>query len=209
MRAAWRARQAPLIQTLEADVPWPFNGNRRRGGAGRHYRLMSVDDICNYPLPPLALDCRLFLWRVGAMQDEALRVMKAWGFVLKAEIVWIKTTQDGVLIVDASSAPRPDLVKQLDDGKVPPTSIHFGMGHQVRYSHEVCLIGVRGNPARAKHIRSVFFAPVGEHSEKPRLFYQIVAEMSSGPRYSLFSRRHHPGWMCDGDELDGALVQLD
>lgn len=219
LRSAYRAAPPPLVQTLEADNPWPFDGARRRGGAGRHYKLLSMDDLLRYPLPPLARDCRLFCWRVGAMQQEALDVIKAWGFTLKAEIIWIKTTKEGFLIVDTYGEEgdgvitgvniHTDMVKMIDDGKLPVTSLHFGMGHQTRYAHEVCLIATRGNPPRLRHFRSVFFAPVMEHSEKPPLFYRIAAAMSPGPRYSLFSRRQHPGWMCDGDELDGAIVQLD
>lgn len=171
----------------------------------------------------MCFDSRLFLWRVGAMQDEALAVIKAWGFTLKAELVWIKTTLAGApLIIDEDGKPmtaadfKPHRVPMLsrDISKSPRlNNLHFGMGFQVRYAHEVCLIATRGNPERTAHIRSVFFAPVPrvpktagpraivEHSEKPPLFYKLVEQMSPGPYFEMFSRKRRANWTCDGNEL--------
>jgi N6-adenosine-specific RNA methylase IME4 len=82
-------------RTMVADPQWLF-GDRLPGpgrGAARHYPCLSVAELCAFPLPPLAPDCTLLLWRVAAMQREALDVMAAWGFTLKTEIVWVKQTQ--------------------------------------------------------------------------------------------------------------------
>ena len=53
-----------------ADPPWAFSdplpGKKR--GAEKHYATMTVDEICAYPLPPVADDAVLFLWRVASMQ---------------------------------------------------------------------------------------------------------------------------------------------
>lgn len=215
LRAAWRARShaAALVTTLEADSPWRFADGNRRGGAGTHYRTLTVPQLCAYPLPPLARDARLFFWRVAAMQREALDVIKAWGFRLVSEIVWIKTTQSGrILIID-------------EDGRIKKgpklNSLNYGMGFQTRMCHEVCLIATRGSPKRTAHHRSVFFAPVPRglvprkkdgklvsrpiHSKKPDAFYRIVESMSPGPRYSLFSRDERDNWMVDGDESPNAI----
>jgi N6-adenosine-specific RNA methylase IME4 len=135
------------FSTIVADPPWRFDdklpGESR--GAENNYPVLSVADICNFELPPLANDCRLFLWRVASMQQEALDVMKAWGFELKTEIVWRKLTKTGLP--------------------------WFGMGRTVRASHEVCLIGVRGKPdVLNRSTRSVFDAPCLRHSGKPEAF---------------------------------------
>jgi site-specific DNA-methyltransferase (adenine-specific) len=143
----------------------------------KNYRTMSVAEICAFKLPLLADDCRLFLWRVASMQEEALAVMRAWGFTLKAEMVWLKRTTNG--------------------------KMHFGMGRTVRAAHEVCLIGVRGKPKVLSHsVRSVFSAPVGRHSEKPDEFFRRVEELSPGPYVELFARRQRIGWDALGDELE-------
>ena len=166
------------IRTLLADPPWKF-ADRLPGpnrGAERNYKTMSIDDLERFVLPPLADDCRLFLWRVSAMVPEALRVVAAWGFVPKSEIIWIKRTVHGKL--------------------------WFGMGRQVRLSHETCIIATRGRPeVLSRSVRSVFEAPWTRHSGKPDKFYGIVESLSPGPHAELFARQRRPGWLSFGDEL--------
>ncbi len=167
----------PCCGTLVADPPWQFNdklpGSKR--GASKHYSTMSLEGIKNFELPPIADDAYLFLWRVAAMQEEALQVVRAWGFVPKTELVWRKLTKHG----------KP----------------WFGMGHHLRASHESCLVAVRGHPKPlVRNIRSVLEAKTGRHSEKPEAFYELVEQFSAGPYTELFSRRQREGWTCYGDE---------
>lgn len=164
--------------TLVADPPWMFSNQFKKSrGAVAHYKVMTLEDIKAYPLPPLAADSRLFLWRVASQQEEALEVCRAWGFVPKAEVVWKKVTSKG--------------------------NRHMGMGHQVRMEHEICLIATRGSPPRlSRGIRSIFEAPVRKHSQKPEAFYDLVEKLSPGPYIELFARRRRSGWICLGDELE-------
>ena len=167
-----------LPAVLVADPPWFFS-DRLPGatrGAARQYPCMSVTDLMRFPLPTLAPDALLCLWRVAAMQQEALDVVRAWGFKVKSELVWEKLTKN----------EKP----------------WFGMGRIVRASHEVCLIATRGKfkPAE-RSVRSRFAARVGRHSEKPAEFYRVVERLSPGPYIELFARQHRPGWTCLGNEL--------
>ncbi|MCK9358001.1 MAG: MT-A70 family methyltransferase [Dehalococcoidia bacterium] len=165
-----------------ADPPWQF-GDRLPGpkrGASKHYRTMSTLAIAALQLPPIADDALLFLWRVAAMQPDALTVVRAWGFEVKSELVWIKT------------GPR------------------MGMGHYTRLDHEVCLIATRGHGITliANHAtRSVVQAPRGKHSEKPPATYEAIEQLvgSNGPKVELFARRHRPGWVCIGTALGTTL----
>lgn len=171
-----------FARVLVADPPWQF-GDKLPGpkrGAAKHYPTLSVGDICAFPLPPLADDAHLFVWRVSSMQQEALDVMRAWGFTLKTELVWVKRTVNG--------------------------NRHFGMGRTLRAEHEVCLIGTRGKPrVRSRSIRSVFEAVASRrHSEKPDEFYALVESLCDGPYVELFARRHRPDWQCFGNELQEA-----
>lgn len=150
---------------------------------------MSTEDICTLKLPPLADDCMLFMWRVAAMQQEALDVAAVWGFAIKTELIWLKTTKTGRRF--------------------------FGMGHTLRAEHEVCLVGTRGTPrVKANDVRTVIDqldyglldfegleAPALGHSRKPERFYEIVEELCEGPYCELFARRRRPGWTCIGDQL--------
>jgi len=166
------------FRVVLADPPWPFrDGLPGPGrGAASHYRTLSIADLCAYPLPPLEVDCTLFLWRVAAMQQEALEVMAAWGFVPKTEVVWVKRTATG--------------------------QRWFGMGRTVRAEHEVCLIGTRGRPVtRDRSVRSTFEAAAGVHSRKPDCFYGVIEALRQGPYVELFARRPWPGWTSLGAQL--------
>jgi site-specific DNA-methyltransferase (adenine-specific) len=171
----------PPCHALVADPPWLFGdalppGRGAARGAGRKYATLTVDEIASFHLPPIEPDAWLFLWRVAALQAEALHVAEAWGFRVVSEIVWAKTTATG--------------------------KEHFGMGHYVRAAHETCLVAVRGRPKPAsRSIRSRFAAPIGIHSAKPERFYQIVEQLvGSGPFVEMFARRRRVGWTAIGRE---------
>jgi N6-adenosine-specific RNA methylase IME4 len=173
--------QGVPFSVLVADCPWSFNdslpGEGIRGAA-KKYEVQSVDFLKAFPLPPLADDALLFFWRVAAMQEEALAVVRAWGFTVKSELVWVKKTTTG--------------------------KRHFGMGRYVRAEHEVCLIATRGHGnrlIRSKSVRSVLDAPTGVHSRKPDAFYDLVEQLAPGPYVELFARRQRKGWTCFGNEL--------
>ena len=168
------------FQVVTADPAWSFGdalpGPKR--GASKFYGCQTLDDIKAFRLPPIAKDALLFLWRVAAMQEEALSVVRAWGFVPKSEMVWVKLTALG--------------------------KKHMGMGRYTRAQHESCIIATRGRGIdliRDHSIRSVFEAPVGRHSEKPDEFYALVAKMTSGRRCELFARRPRPGFQAFGNEV--------
>lgn len=166
------------FRVVVSDPPWKFSDSIGKRGAAANYTTLTVHQLCDFPLPRLSRNCFLFLWRVASMQEEALMVMRSWGFTLKTEIVWEKTTKKS----------------GLD---------HFGMGRIVRASHETCLVGVRGNPkVRDRSVRSRFSAPVGRHSEKPEFFYRDVVErLSRGPYVEMFARKRREGWTTLGDEV--------
>jgi N6-adenosine-specific RNA methylase IME4 len=66
----------------------------------------------------------------------------------------------------------------------------FGLGSYFRNSTEHVLFGVRGDlGTRADNIATHFEAPLGEHSEKPDIFYDIV-ERASYPLYGEVFQRH-------------------
>lgn len=172
---------------LVADPPWRF-GDRLPGpkrGADKHYPTLDLPALLRFPLPTLADDAHLFLWRVASMQSEALAVASAWGFTVKSEIVWAKRTEKG--------------------------KRWFGMGRRVRMEHEVCLIATRGRPAVLDHsIRSVFEAavPGDRHSAKPPEFFAIVERLCGRARPSthveLFARSPRRRWSTYGNELEHA-----
>jgi N6-adenosine-specific RNA methylase IME4 len=152
--------------------------------------MTPLDGIKAMTLPPLQDDAMLVLWRVAAMQREALSVAEAWGFEAKTELVWQKLTKHG--------------------------KKHFGQGRYTRGSHETALICTRGRfRVRSHSIRSTFDARMpldarGKiiHSAKPDEFYALIEELASGPYAELFARRRRRGWRQYGDELPPRVMRV-
>lgn len=197
------------FSTIIADPPWNFAdslpGPKR--GAASHYSTLSAEGLCDLRLPPIARDALLFFWRVASMPEEALAIIRAWGFEPKSELVWVKTTtQCGPELGGYVERQRPG--KKPVAG-LPDATVAFGMGRTARMCHETCIIATRGKTSGLVHrhdIRSVFFAPVGAHSAKPSAFYDIVEAMTEGPILELFARRERGGrFVCIGDELGSKL----
>lgn len=162
---------------IYADPEWKFETYSEETGMDRsadnHYPTSSLDAIKSRDVGSLAADdCVLFLWATVPMLPEALEVMAAWGFEYKSNFDW-----------------RKDRV---------------GTGYWNRNRHEHLLIGTRGRipaPAMGEQFDSSIEAPVGEHSVKPEIFYEIIeAYFPTLPKIELNARVARPGWVRWGYE---------
>src|SRR5437870_11025961 len=83
------------FSTVLADPPWQFQ-NRTGKVAPEHRRLlryptMGLKEILELPVSRLAAaKSHLYLWVPNALLQEGLRVMEAWGFTYKCNLVWYK-----------------------------------------------------------------------------------------------------------------------
>ncbi len=181
-----------MFEIIVADCPWKF-GDKLPGvrGAESHYPCMSTIDLMELRLPPIADNAILFQWYVASMLEDAVAVTNAWGFTIKTQMIWVKT-KNGVV-----------------DDTVDEGDLAFGMGRSVRAAHEGCLIATKGKYTQlitAKNVRSVFFAPRGEHSAKPNKFYELVETMcAGGEKVELFARTPRSGWTGIGHMLGSVL----
>lgn len=174
------------FKTILADPPWQFQ-NRTGKMAPEHKRLsrygtMKLDEIMSLPVSSLTEEtAHLYLWVPNALLPEGLRVMEAWGFQYKSNLVWHKIRKDG--------GP---------DGR--------GVGFYFRNVTELVLFGVRGKNARTLDAgrRQVNFLATQkrEHSRKPDEFYDIVESCSPGPYLELFARGSRKGWATWGNQAD-------
>jgi N6-adenosine-specific RNA methylase IME4 len=77
-------------------------------------------------------------------------------------------------------------------------------GYWFRNTHELLLIGIKGNvpaPAPGTQWESAFDADVGEHSEKPELAYEMLeAYFPTLPKIELNAREKRDGWDVWGAE---------
>lgn len=174
------------FHTVLADPPWQFK-NRTGKVAPEHKRLnrygtMTLDDICALPVADVCEDpAHLYLWVPNALLPDGLRVMAAWGFEYKSNLVWHKIRKDG--------GP---------DGR--------GVGFYFRNVTELILFGVRGKNARtlAPGRTQVNFLATQkrEHSRKPDEQYKLIEECSSGPFLEMFARGSRPKWTTWGNQAE-------
>jgi N6-adenosine-specific RNA methylase IME4 len=174
------------FHTVLADPPWRFT-NRTGKVAPEHRRLsryetMTTDDICGLPVADLTHQpAHLYLWVPNALLPEGLRVLQAWGFEYKSNIVWHKVRKDGG-----------------SDGR--------GVGFYFRNVTELLLFGVRGRNARTeapgRSQVNYLSSRKREHSRKPDEQYELIESCSRGPYLELFARGTRPGWTYWGNQAD-------
>lgn len=174
------------FKTILADPPWQFQ-NRTGKMAPEHRRLsrygtMDLDAILKMPVVEIAAEpAHLYLWVPNALLPEGLRVMQAWGFAYKSNIVWHKIRKDG--------GP---------DGR--------GVGFYFRNTTELILFGVRGKNARTEAAGrrqvNIIKTQKREHSRKPDELYDIIEACSRGPFLELFARGPRKGWSVWGDQAE-------
>ncbi len=210
---------AQPCRVLSADCPWMFDDKTPHKGAEDHYKVLTLDEIKAFPLPPILDDAVLFLWRVaggnekGSLGEAAYSVARAWGFAPKSEMVWHKTLECkecegrgwGALksIPDGLQAAFAEVRVWCEKCRGRGYKTATGMGRYVRGAHEVCLIATRGSCMPSdKSVQSIFNAHRLSHSTKPSRFYQKVMQLyPEGPYTELFARQRREGWQCFGDEV--------
>lgn len=172
--------------TVLADPPWQFQ-NRTGKMAPEHKRLsryptMMLDEICALPVARVAeARSHLYLWVPNALLPEGLRVMEAWGFAYKSNLIWYKTRKDG----------GPD---------------RRGVGFYFRNVTEILLFGTRGRDVRTldpgRSQENVIASCKREHSRKPDEQYPLIEACSWGPRLEMFARGPRPGWTVWGNQAN-------
>ena len=172
--------------TVMADPPWRFT-NRTGKVAPEHKRLaryttMDLNDICDLPVSEHLEDtAHCYLWVPNALLPDGLKVLTAWGFEYKSNIIWHKIRKDGG-----------------SDGR--------GVGFYFRNVTEVLLFGVRGKNARTlapgRRQVNLFGTRKREHSRKPDEQYDMIESCSWGPFLELFGRGRRDNWTVWGNQAD-------
>ena len=171
-------------QIIYADPAWQYrNMGSIQATANAHYSTMSNEDICNLSVKEIADDnCILFLWATFPKIQEALDVIKAWGFEYKTVgFTWIKKNKNG--------------------------SNFFGVGWYTKSNAEVCLIGVKGKAPKISNSISQIIETVRErHSQKPAIVREKIVEFCGDiPRVELFAREKTEGWDVWGNEVESDI----
>lgn len=200
-------------RTILADPPWRYKSPGWKGGADRHYPTLPVEAIKELPISLLAAeDAHLWLWTTDTFLEDTFKMIVDWGFEKKATFEWVKLTK------------KPLTKKQKRDYelKLVPTikyqgvthGIAWGNGYYARSCSEFLILATRGKNLvddKARQVRKVFFAPIGEHSEKPEESYRLIRNYSPGPRLELFARTKRTDFTIWGNEVNekNTIPELD
>ena len=178
--------QGKKYKTVLADPPWQFQ-NRTGKMAPEHKRLnryptMRLEEIMAMPVQEVLEDtAHLYLWVPNALLADGLKVMEAWGFTYKTNLIWYKVRKDG----------GPD---------------RRGVGFYFRNVTEMILFGVRGKNARTlqpgRSQENMIISRKREHSRKPDEQYALIESCSPGPYLEIFARGPREGWDVWGNQAE-------
>lgn len=215
------------VNIIYADPPWKYqqtvkNGVLKRKDGTVIYPSMPVKELCGLG-PAVQRICKedtaLFMWATMPLLQEALDVIKAWGFKYKTCFVnWVKTTKQG---------DRPA----------------FGVGYYTRSNAELCLVAVRGKIASYKRLlpdeeprgassmtsivheedpnarinflslledssTPIVMTPRREHSRKPECVRDMIVRLLGDiPRVEFFARQQTEGWQTLGNDIKHFDIQ--
>ena len=174
---------------IYADPPWHYGSksavNNTTGSAIKplsdHYSTVSLQELKNMPIKSMTKDdSACFMWVTDSHIDEALEVLRSWGFAYKTiAFNWIKTTSKG------------NYCKNVAPWKMK--------------SSEICLLGIKGRMTKykqANNIESLVIAQRTQHSQKPNEVRKRIVDLFGDlPRIELFARQKTDGWDVWGDEI--------
>jgi N6-adenosine-specific RNA methylase IME4 len=159
---------------IYADPPWRhehcYTDSRR---VDNKYPTMSYQDLAELDIDSItADDCVLFMWSPSPKLDEALQLIREWGFAYRTSFVWIKPSVG----MGIYGRLRHELLLISRRGNIPV-------------------------PLPENRPDSVIEAPRKEHSRKPVQVYETIERMYPDlPKIELFARNSRPGWACWGYE---------
>jgi site-specific DNA-methyltransferase (adenine-specific) len=174
---------------IYADPPWHYGSksaiNNTSGKTIKpledHYNTMTLNELKELPIKGLTKeDAACFMWVTDSHIDEALEILKSWGFKYKTiAFNWVKTTSKGNYCKN-----------------VAPWTMK---------SSEICLLGIKGKMTKYKqvnNIESLVIAERTKHSRKPKeVRDRIELLFGDTPRIELFAREKTEGWDSWGNEI--------
>lgn len=183
-----RSNPIPLpknkFRIIYCDVPYKYDYELE---GSPNYPTLSEDEIIHLndkegtPITTVfAQDAVILFWTPLPKIEEALRIIKAWGFTYKTGIVWSKEKE----------------------GKSQE-----GTGYYIRATCELLLIATKGAPGtplpKDRPLGILKFPRTRIHSQKPDIMRQWIMKMYPNEKYlELFARETVNGWTGWGDQLD-------
>lgn len=171
-----------LFSIIYADPPWDYKGQTQiglggvsSGGAKSHYSTLKLDDLKRLDISSLCeKDCLLFMWSSSPHLDQAIDLMRAWGFSwATVAFAWDKQRVNPGFY----TMSQVELCLVGKRGKIP-------------------------QPRGARNVRQLVSELRTKHSAKPLAVRQRIEEMfPTQAKIELFAREQAPGWSVWGDQV--------
>lgn len=160
------------------DPPWRYGFSKSAGRKiENHYPTMPIEEICALPVPS-ADDAVLFLWATAPLLEDALRVMREWGFAYKTNLVWDKVAMG----CGYWARIQHELLLIGVKGKFSP-------------------------PTPSLRARSVVRIPRTIHSRKPAEVRDMIARWyPNEKKLEMFARERVENWAPWGNEVESDVV---
>jgi len=164
-----------------ADPPWRYDFDVDSRATEKHYPTLTLPEIINYRdnlgsliTSKFADNCILFLWATAPKLNEALELIKAWGFTYKTNLIWAKDKMG----LGWYCRNQHELLLIAEKGTMPL-------------------------PPPANRPKSIVNAPRTNHSKKPRKIYGLIERAYPEYQYlELFGRdNNRKKWTVWGNGL--------
>jgi len=172
---------------IYADPPWDYKGQTQitkggasSGGALSHYGTMTLDKLKKLDVKSLCeKDCILFMWSSSPHLDQAIELMKAWGFQwATVAFVWDKQKVNPGFY----TMSQVELCLVGKRGKIP-------------------------RPRGSRNVRQFLSEMRGNHSAKPaEIRNRIELMFPEQTKLEMFARNTSSGWDCWGNEVDSTAA---
>jgi N6-adenosine-specific RNA methylase IME4 len=174
-------------EIIYCDPPWDYKGQVQHtgrggptsGGAKNHYGTLTLSELKQLNIGEhCAPDCLLFLWSTSPHLDQAIDLMKSWGFQWATlGFAWDKQKVNPGFY----TMSQVELCLIGKRGKIP-------------------------QPRGARNVRQFLSEKRGEHSTKPVEVRSRIEQMFPTQRkLELFAREKAPGWDVWGDEVQSDI----
>ena len=211
------------------DAPWTYDNRQQNDPArgGITYPVLTMKELYDIPLGnAFDKDSILIVWvthpklmdtyysskeRVGGVKNGAeynpLSIIRQWGFrPITTLFVWVKLNRNA----------RKNLPFDIDDKDWPwyhEDSFYSGLGRYTNSNTEMAIVARKGKglPRIEKNVKQLIFAPIGDHSAKPKEQYNRLEKLYGNvPRVEIFARDSNPppsGWDATGLDYDGVDIR--
>lgn len=162
------------VNLILADPPWRYEhceANNRE--IENQYETASLSDIFSHiEEVRVQRDCILFLWATAPKLEEALQVMRAWGFNYRSCAVWDKQ------------------------------KIGMGYWWRIQHELLLVGVrGKPECTPECERMSSIFSEPRTKHSAKPECVYKwIERAFPESTKLEMYCRQPRPGWSTHGNE---------